>query len=203
MQVHSWFIFDLGNVLIDLAFDRVVSNLCRDSDQPAAEMVRTLEGAGGYRDLERGSVTFQGLHSLLRDQTGYRGGLDTFRAVWTDFFAGITPGMEALLETVRERYRVAFLSNSNEVHAEVIPKMFPELFREGDVMVFSHEHGCAKPDPEMFRKALEIIGAEAAECLYVDDLEANVVAARNAGMTAFHFRGAETFRRELLDQGLI
>ncbi|HUF16907.1 MAG TPA: HAD family phosphatase [Thermoanaerobaculia bacterium] len=203
MPDHSWFLFDLGNVLIDLAFDRVVTRVCRESDLTSVEMVSLLEGPGGYRDLERGAVDFRGLHMLLRERAGYRATLEEFRSVWADFFAGITPGMEDLLETIRSRYIVAFLSNSNEVHAEVIPQMFPSLFREGEVMIFSHEHGCSKPDPEMFRKALDVLGAEASKCLYVDDIEANVEAARNAGMTAFHFRGAAALRQELRERGFI
>ena len=38
------------------------------------------------------------------------------------------PGIEDLLDRVRARYRVAFLSNSNETHAEVIPTLFAGLF---------------------------------------------------------------------------
>ncbi len=203
MPAPSWFIFDLGNVLIDLAFDRVVSNICSESTLPGAEMVALLEGPGGYRDLERGAIDFRALHGLLQDRAGYRGSLDDFRSVWSDFFAGITPGMEEILSDARSRYRVAFLSNSNEVHAEVIPKMFPTLFREGDVMIFSHEHGCAKPDPAMFGKAFAILGAEASECLYVDDIEANVEAARAAGMTAFHFTNAEALSQDLSARGFL
>lgn len=203
MASPTWFVFDLGNVLIDLAFDRVVSNICRDAELPGEELVELLEGPGGYRDLERGAVSFAGLHELLRDRAGYTASLESFRELWADFFAGITPGMEELVRRVREQYRVGFLSNSNEVHAEVIPKMFPSLFRDEDVMIFSHEHSCAKPDPRMFRKALEILRAEGPDCLYVDDIEANVEAARSAGMIAFHFRGADALAEELQKGGYL
>lgn len=197
MPKPSWFVFDLGNVLIDLAFDRVVSNICRDADLPASALVELLEGPGGYRDLERGAVSFAGLHALLSERAGYRASIDQFRDLWADFFEGITPGMEDVLRRVRLQYRVAFLSNSNEVHAEVIPRMYPSLFREGDVMIFSHEHSCAKPDPEMFRRALEILDAQGPDCLYVDDIAVNVESARESGMIAFHFRGAHALAEEL------
>jgi putative hydrolase of the HAD superfamily len=203
MARPTWFIFDLGNVLIDLAFDRVVANICQDADLDPGALVTLLERPGGYRDLERGAVSFRDLHELLRHSAGYRASLDEFRLLWADFFAGITPGMESLLERVREDYRVGFLSNSNEVHAEVIPRMFPSLFSEGDVMIFSHEYNCAKPDQKIFAKALDILGAEGSECLYVDDIAANVEAARAAGMTAFLFQGAAALVEELQSRNLI
>src|SRR5687768_12400359 len=110
----TWFLFDLGNTLIKLAYERVMENICRDATVGRDELVELLEEAGGYRDLERGAVGFGEFYEFLCANAGYRGSLRAFRDVWTDFFDGPTTGAETLLERVREKYRVAFLSNSNE-----------------------------------------------------------------------------------------
>src|SRR5207248_1342531 len=107
------------------------------------------------------------------------------------------------LERVRERHRVAFLSNSNEIHAEVIPAQFAGLFQKDDPFVFSHRLKCAKPDPEIFRRALEMIGATPQQTIFIDDLLENVLAARALGMRAFQFTDARSLTQELEGEGLL
>ncbi|HYO79234.1 MAG TPA: HAD family phosphatase [Thermoanaerobaculia bacterium] len=193
----TWFLFDLGNTLIKLAYERVLENICRDSSVKRDELIDILESAGGYRDMERGAVTFWEFYEMLCEKSGYRGSIRDFHAVWSDFFDGPILGMEELLERIRERYRVAFLSNSNEVHAELIPKKFATLFQKDDRFVFSHRFKVAKPDPEIYRRALEVLGAPAAQVVFIDDLLENVTAARSIGMQAFQFIDTVTLVRQL------
>jgi len=199
----TWFLFDLGNTLIKLAYERVLENICRDASCTRDELVALLEEPGAYRDMERGAVTFWEFYEFLCDQAGYRGSIRDLHHVWSDFFDGPLPGMEDLLDRIRDRYRVAFLSNSNEVHAELIPKRFGTLFRKDDRFIFSYRFKTAKPDPELFRRALEVIGALPQQVAFVDDLLENVHAARSLGIPAFQFTSAEQLTRELKDEGLL
>ena len=200
----TWFLFDLGNTLIKLAYERVLENICRNATCSRDQLVDVLEDAGGYRDMERGAITFPEFYAYICDHTGYRGSIRDFQRIWSDFFDGTIPGMEALLERVREKYRVAFLSNSNEVHAEVIPRQFASLFRRDDRFVFSHRFRVAKPDPEIFRRALEVLGAaQPQQVVFIDDLIENVMAARSIGIQAFQFVETEQLRGELEAEGLL
>ena len=199
----TWFLFDLGNTLIKLAYERVLASLCRDASVSRDELLELLEEPGGYRDMERGAITFHEFYDFLCDKAGYRASLHAFRDVWSDFFDGTVPGAEDLLERIREKYRVAFLSNSNEIHAELIPRQFAGLFRRDDRFVFSHRFRVAKPDPEIFRRALEVLGALPQHVVFIDDLIENVIAARSVGMQAFQFVDAQQLTRELTAEGLL
>ena len=199
----TWFLFDLGNTLIKLAYERVMERICRDASVTRDELLELLEEPGGYRDMERGAVSFWEFYDFLCDKAGYRGSIRDFHTIWSDFFDGPIAGMEELLERIRARYRVAFLSNSNEVHAEVIPKQFSSLFRKDDRFVFSHRFKVAKPDPEIFRRALEILGALPQHVVFIDDLIENVIAARSVGIQAYQFVSAERLVRELEGDGLL
>lgn len=199
----TWFLFDLGNTLIKLAYERVIQNICRQSTVERDELIEIFEQAGGYRDMERGAATFRDFHDFLCTKAGYRGDVRALRGTWSDFFDGPMPGMEDLLERVRARYRVAFLSNSNEVHAEVIPQNFPTLFRRDDRFIFSYRFRVAKPDPEMFRRALEVIGALPHQAVLIDDLLENVLGARAVGMKAYQYRDTPSLVRELEADGLL
>ncbi|MGZ5440983.1 MAG: HAD family hydrolase [Thermoanaerobaculia bacterium] len=199
----TWFLFDLGNTLIKLAYERVLERVCRSAALKRDELLELLEEPGGYRDMERGAVTFREFYEFIADKAGYRGSLHDFREIWSDFFDGPIVGSEDLLDRIRAKYRVAFLSNSNEVHAELIPRRFSTLFRKDDRFVFSHRFRVAKPDPEIFRRALEVMGTLPQHVVFVDDLMENVLAARSEGMRAFQFIDAEQLRRELTAEGLL
>ena len=199
----TWFLFDLGNTLIKLAYERVLGNICAEATCTRDELIEILEDAGGYRDMERGAVTFWEFYEHVCDRSGYRGSIRDFHTIWSDFFDGPIVGMEELLERIRAKYRVAFLSNSNEVHAEVIPKKFASLFQKDDRFIFSHRFKVAKPDPEMFRRALEVLGALPQHVVFVDDLLENVTAARSVGLTAFQFIDAGKLARELEGEKLL
>src|ERR1051325_9842677 len=198
-----WFLFDLGNTLIKLAYERVLENICRDATATRDQLVDLLERAGGYRDMERGAISLRDFYHFVCDHAVYRGSMQELRAIWSDFFDGTMPGMEELLARVRERYRVAFLSNSNEVHAEIIPRRFAALFQKEDRFILSHRFRVAKPDPEIFRRALEVLGALPHHVVFIDDLIENVFAARTVGMHAFQFVDAESLTAQLEGEGLL
>lgn len=198
-----WFVFDLGNTLIKLAYERVLEAICRNATASRDQLVEILERGGGYRDMERGAVSFLDFYYFVCDAAGYRGSLRELRETWSDFFDGTMPGMEELLARVRERYRVAFLSNSNEVHAEIIPRRFAGLFAKDDRFILSHRFHVAKPDPEIFRRTLEVLGALPHHVVFIDDLIENVLAARTVGMRAFQFVDAESLAGQLEAEGLL
>jgi putative hydrolase of the HAD superfamily len=60
----------------------------------------------------------------------------------------------------------------------------PESF---DDLVMSFQAGCRKPEREIFDLAAAKAGARPAQCVLVDDIEANCAGARKAGWQAVHF----------------
>jgi putative hydrolase of the HAD superfamily len=88
--------------------------------------------------------------------------------------------------------RTALLSNSWGVTSYPV-HLFPELF---DAVVISADVGMRKPEERIFRHAAQLLGLPLGECVFVDDLEANVLAAEALGMTGvWHTDPAETVAR--------
>ena len=92
---ETWFLFDLGNTVIKLAYERVLSAICADASMSRDELVELLEEPGAYRDMERGAVSFYEFYEFLCDHAGYRGSIRDFHRVWSDFFAGTMPGISS------------------------------------------------------------------------------------------------------------
>lgn len=62
--------------------------------------------------------------------------------------------------------------------------------------------GVRKPHPEAYLGAARALGVDPGDCLFVDDREANVAAARGVGMAAHHFTGAGALRDALARHGV-
>ncbi|HEX6621666.1 MAG TPA: HAD-IA family hydrolase [Solirubrobacteraceae bacterium] len=94
------------------------------------------------------------------------------------------PEVPAALERLRARgARLAVVSNWDVSLHDVLERT--GLRGLVDAVVISAELGIAKPDPAIFRAALERLGATAAEAMHVgDSVEADVAGARAAGLEA-------------------
>jgi len=57
-----------------------------------------------------------------------------------------------------------------------------------DVIVYSHEEGCLKPDPRMYRAACNRLGVVPEAAVLVDDVQENVGGAIAVGMKAIVYR---------------
>ena len=66
-----------------------------------------------------------------------------------------------------------------------------------DVALSSCFVGLRKPKPEIYRRALDIIGKPADRILFIDDRPENAASAAAAGMKTMWFKGADTLRRDL------
>jgi HAD superfamily hydrolase (TIGR01509 family) len=69
-------------------------------------------------------------------------------------------------------------------------------------VVCSGEVGVAKPDEGIFRIALERLGLDPADVLFIDDTEEHVLAARSLGMNGHHFINATALIDHLYELGL-
>jgi len=77
------------------------------------------------------------------------------------------------------------------------------LRRYFDVAFSSCYVGLRKPQPVIYRRALDILGRPGERVLFIDDRKENAAAAAAAGMKAIRFEGAGQLRRELETLGVL
>ena len=63
--------------------------------------------------------------------------------------------------------------------------------------------GLRKPDPAIYRRALDILGSAPDRTLFIDDRQENVDGAAGVGMKAIRFTGAEALKAELGKMGVL
>jgi putative hydrolase of the HAD superfamily len=133
--------------------------------------------------LERGECSNEEFERVLAAQIVRRDGLPVAADGLLDrMFAAtvLSEPMHDLLRQVRRAgLKTAMLSNSwgiSAYPADVLAELF-------DAVVISAEVGMRKPEERIFRHATGLLGLDPAECVFIDDIEANVQAAEALGMT--------------------
>jgi len=147
-------------------------------------------------DLDRGSAGVAAYWRAIADDVGASWDDARVNELWAaDFrsWLSINPGtIEVLADLKAGRTRMALLSNAGPD--------FGSYLRRGRVADFfaacyvSGELGLIKPQPEIYRHALDGLGVSAAEAVFIDDREANVRGAQALGIGGHLFTDATALR---------
>jgi putative hydrolase of the HAD superfamily len=194
-------LFDLGGVLVEYSGVRDLASLL--PNHPSEQDVRTRWSRCqpteayclGHLSRRQFGERFVGDWGLTLSPEAF---LDEFRSWPRRLFHGTTE----LLTGLRSRYRIAVLSNSNELHWE---RIMDDLGVSAlcDVAISSHHVHLAKPDPRIFLTTLERLDVPPETVMFFDDAIANVEAARTLGMRACHANGVDEVRAHLTTAGLL
>ncbi|HLD80408.1 MAG TPA: HAD family phosphatase [archaeon] len=195
-------IFDWGGVLIE------------DPDLPRAEFVAARLGVapesflrelGGYeKEFQKGLITEKELLARIAAALGivlpqFNGSL--LKEAVRSTFRRREPVFELARELKRRGFLVALLSNCEEPTAEFASES--RWFDFFDLLVFSNHEHVAKPDAEIFNRALERLKVSSSEAVFVDDKKIHVEAARSIGFHAVLFTGVDALAAELKELGVL
>ena len=162
----------------------------------AMQEIAEREGAHPLFELEKGRVSeadfLAKLASALEGELGHVPEMHRFKEIYFDALDPNEPMIETMRRIKGEGYRMALLTNNVREWEPLWRSMLPvdEIF---ELVVDSAFVGMRKPDPEIYELTLERIGdgISPAECLFIDDVEVNIEAARELGLRAVHFRDNE------------
>ena len=195
-------LFDFGGVLVEFAGPNELGQHLRWSSTPEIILKRWTE-CPHTEEFERGKLSpVQWAERFIRDwDVNLKP--EEFLTKFTTWSRRVLPGAKELLEQLRSRYRLAALSNSNELHWErnTHELRIIELF---EFAISSHQVGLCKPDPQIFNVAIERANVAAPDAIvFFDDLATNVEAAKAAGLRAYQVRGVEELRATIARERLL
>jgi putative hydrolase of the HAD superfamily len=188
-------LFDAGNTLLFLDYARLAEgvgdalglSLTREGlVQHAPAATRAMEQAAGS-DRSRATAYLESLFQLggvpaarLAEVHACLSRMHQERHLWSSVAAGSRQSLERLRAA---GLKLGVVSNSDGRVEEALGAAgLREYF---DVVVDSALIGVEKPDPRIFRAALDALAVKAEEALYVGDLyEVDILGARAAGMEA-------------------
>lgn len=194
-------VFDFGNVVAFFDHRRAARQLARYGALPAETVYQHLFGGPLEDDYESGRLTTAEYIGQVRRLCGLRCTDEELGAAFADIF---WPNEEVirLLPYIKPHYRLLLGSNTNELHAVHFLKQFAEPLRLFDGLVLSHEVGLRKPGRGFFEHCQRLAGCADRECLFIDDLLANVEGARACGWHGLVYESTEALVRRLAELGI-
>jgi putative hydrolase of the HAD superfamily len=183
----SAILFDFGGVINNMRWD-VARELEDEHGLERNALLKSLYGNGEWQDIEegRGDIEQWAINAHKELEKGAGKKLPPLHQQWRDSWHPIDENI-ALIKGLKAGYKVTILSNADLTLEDRIKENM-DIHHLFDDIISSAVVGVSKPKHEIFHLAAKRINLPVEECLFIDDAERNVTAAREVGMSAVHFR---------------
>jgi glucose-1-phosphatase len=179
-------LFDLGRVVIDIDFDRVLACWAGHAGCEPAHLAGRLTPDDNFKRHEKGEIADAEFFA------GIRGSLDIdvsdaqLLEGWNAIFTGEMPGISALLARASQRVPLYAFSNTNRAHVEHFSVTYAGVLGHFREIFLSSTIGLRKPEAAAYDHVVKAIGVPAERIVFFDDLAANIEGARARGLIAVH-----------------
>jgi len=192
-------LFDFGGVITTSPFEAFARYEASHGlpDGFIRSINATDPDTNAWARLERNEVDVDAFAPLFEAEAAALGQLVDAHEVLACLSGEIRPSMVIALERLSGHVALGLLTNNFvSVEGEGPPSMTRvlELF---DVVIESSTAGCRKPDPRFYELALEGLGIDAEEAVFLDDLGVNLKPARAMGMATIKVADPEQALDEL------
>ena len=164
----KWLFFDVGSTLVDesLAYEHRIRTAIEGTDITYEAFLEKM--LPYYYRGEKGDLETMKHFGLTKPR-------------WFHEDERLYPEAEACLKILREYYHIGVIANQALGTAKRLENLGIGKYIE--LMVASAEEGVAKPDPEIFHRALQRVGCKPEEAVMVGDrLDNDILPAKQLGM---------------------
>ncbi len=187
-QNYATVIFDLGQVIVDLASVAVIQRLQAVSGKKDVDYKELIVSSPLLQLYETGKITEEQFRHGMRDLLQIDLTDQEFDDIWNAMLQNIPLRRLELLDELGKEFRTMILSNTNGIHERRFDEMVAEV-SGGRAMqdyvheaFYSHHVGFRKPDPEIYQYVIDHQQLTPAKTLFLDDRLENVEAARAQGI---------------------
>ncbi len=179
-------IFDFGGVLVRIADDRPRNALANELGVSLAKLDHLVFFSPTAQQASLGEISLAKHWEAVGAELGIKP--EAMPAFLTHYWSADSVNWELLdfIRTLRPGYKVGLLSNAWD---NLRQSMHDRWHIDGlfDELVISAEVKLVKPDPRIFELAIQRLGVQPGETIFVDDIEENIVAANRTGLVAVQF----------------
>jgi glucose-1-phosphatase len=189
------FVFDLGNVLVDVNVKKFVDNLEKEGLQPpkVLELVYDVK----LKDLlESGKIDFNSFYLKCKKRLNANLSRKRFSEIFNDMFSPV-PEMAKILNEIKKskKYKIFLLSNTNSLHFNFIRNNY-DYINLIDRFALSYRLKAIKPDSKIYLLLASKFKIVPEETVFIDDLKENCEAAKKLGFNVIHFANYDSFKQE-------
>ena len=171
-------VFDWGGVLIENPVDGILSFV----EQHFPGLGKAPYEGEAMRFFQEGKISENEFWEELAgadelDLSAFDGSL--WRKAFEHTYTERVPVVRLAKTLKEEGYITAMLSNTEAPAVEMLKAMNYDCFDHG---LYSCELGIVKPEPEIYRRCIELLGVQPNEMLFIDDKVENIEAAEALGI---------------------
>lgn len=197
-------LFDLGNVIIDLdvngAFEKLEKLFLPETNKTIVEKA--------ILDYECGRISTDIFINTLLSQSHRKVQAIDIIDAWNSMLVSIPDFRLEMLRTLRKKYNVYLLSNTNALHLEWVHKYLIKYHNIRDFeklhfheAYYSHIVGDRKPLPSIFKFIIDDALLTPALTLYMDDIQENLDTAEKLGFKTYLVKPGEEISVYLKSEG--
>jgi haloacid dehalogenase superfamily, subfamily IA, variant 3 with third motif having DD or ED len=196
-------IFDLGGVLLDWNPRYLYRKIFNGDEDKVEFFLKEICPQSWNMYQDTGYPTAKAIEERCLLFPQYSAEIHAYYERYLETVKGEIAGTVAILGELREAgYTLCALSNWSAETFGRVRGDYPFL-KWFDQMVISGEVGLAKPDKAIFMLAAQRVGRAPADCLFIDDLQVNIDAAREYGFQTIQFTSPQELRRELVKKAIL
>ncbi|MFT5600591.1 MAG: FMN phosphatase YigB (HAD superfamily) [Flavobacteriales bacterium] len=179
-------IFDLGGVILNIDYQLTSIAFFNAGFQGFDTFYSQAKQSSLFDDFETGEISSEEFCAEIRRISGLSN--EKIIECWNSMLLDLPIHRIDFLKSLKGRYRLFLLSNTNEIHLNSLRESIVEKYGSDilsdifEVVYYSHELGLRKPNAGCFNAVLEANGLLAQKTLFIDDSIQHVNGAATAGV---------------------
>jgi putative hydrolase of the HAD superfamily len=184
-------VFDLGNVIFKFDLMKFIkAYIQRIPDHKITDFNKLIPTYSEFAySYEKGNISSFDFYAILAKRTHYNGTYNEFVLQWNNIFEPIPETIELIVE-LANNYKLAILSNTNELHFDYLKDRYPGVFVLFNDFFLSYKFRSRKPEDKIYQHLIRhysIYNILPSEIFFTDDIEENIEAAKKIGINSYLF----------------
>ena len=182
-------ILDMGNVLLEWNKDKILQSVS-NTKKDYLILDKSIFQSGLWERLDLGTMTREELVLKLVSMIGRTYQKKVEEVIWNwpsyiDIYREVFP---VLSELKKKGHRIFVLSNTSKVFYDLLEEQLSPLKELLDGFVLSCDIKAIKPDLAMFKGILDKYQLDPTNCVFLDDIEDNTIAAEKLGIKSYQVK---------------
>ena len=192
MQTVRNIIFDLGGVFVGIDYHKTQQAFSDLQVQDFNTYYTQYHASDLFELLETGKLEAEEFYAHFRNHLNTTLRDEQIEEAWNALIGSFYLDRIAWLNSIKHKYNVFLLSNTNSIHHKALMKIYEEQTGKNDFddhfikAYYSHQMGLRKPYAEAYEHVLTEQNLPASETLFIDDTLPNVEGAKKVGLQTIH-----------------
>ncbi len=196
-------VFDLGGVLIDWDPRYLYRKLMNNDVEKIEYFLSNICTKDWNARMDAGISFEEGVKKLKTQYPEYSLLIEAYDECWDQMLGDANEDVIRILEELKlKNFKLLSLTNWSSEKFPIARNRYPFLSHFEDILI-SGDIGLKKPDKRIYCFFLDKYNLKKEKILFIDDIEENILGAKEVGIPAIHFRNAAQLRTSLREAGII